>query len=164
MAISVLRRVVDNTILSRVSSTAMKPSTSMDSAEHKKTRHKLKKLLTGRPTLQTVKDKGYIKGAKETTATLEMFSVSFLLWKVEKMLQAAKVWKCDDSSKEAHISAFFLTTACRLRLELYIWMHHVSFGVFLVIYFTFKTFGLRHQSPVFTHKSGIYDSFSPSVP
>uniref|UniRef100_A0AAX7SIL9 Rho GTPase activating protein 12a n=1 Tax=Astatotilapia calliptera TaxID=8154 RepID=A0AAX7SIL9_ASTCA len=38
-----------------------KPSTSMDSAEHKKTRHKLKKLLTGRPTLQTVKDKGYIK-------------------------------------------------------------------------------------------------------
>uniref|UniRef100_A0A3Q2WIU1 Rho GTPase activating protein 12a n=1 Tax=Haplochromis burtoni TaxID=8153 RepID=A0A3Q2WIU1_HAPBU len=40
---------------------AMKPSTSMDSAEHKKTRHKLKKLLTGRPTLQTVKDKGYIK-------------------------------------------------------------------------------------------------------
>ncbi|XP_012778524.3 rho GTPase-activating protein 12 isoform X6 [Maylandia zebra] len=40
---------------------AMKPSTTMDSAEHKKTRHKLKKLLTGRPTLQTVKDKGYIK-------------------------------------------------------------------------------------------------------
>ncbi|XP_063319082.1 rho GTPase-activating protein 12-like isoform X2 [Pelmatolapia mariae] len=40
---------------------AMKPSTSMDSSEHKKTRHKLKKLLTGRPTLQTVKDKGYIK-------------------------------------------------------------------------------------------------------
>lgn len=107
MAISVLRRMVDNTVLSRVSSTAMKPSTSMDSAEHKKTRHKLKKLLTGRPTLQTVKDKGYIKGAKETTATLEMFSVSFLLWKVEKMLQATKVWKCDDSSKEAHISAFF---------------------------------------------------------
>lgn len=40
---------------------AMKPSTSMDSAEQKKTKHKLKKLLTGRPTLQTVKDKGYIK-------------------------------------------------------------------------------------------------------
>uniref|UniRef100_A0A669B7S7 Rho GTPase activating protein 12b n=1 Tax=Oreochromis niloticus TaxID=8128 RepID=A0A669B7S7_ORENI len=40
---------------------AMKPSTSMDSSEHKKTRSKLKKLLTGRPTLQTVKDKGYIK-------------------------------------------------------------------------------------------------------
>lgn len=40
---------------------AMKPSTSMDSSEHKKTRNKLKKLLTGRPTLQTVKDKGYIK-------------------------------------------------------------------------------------------------------
>uniref|UniRef100_A0A669CCC9 Rho GTPase activating protein 12b n=1 Tax=Oreochromis niloticus TaxID=8128 RepID=A0A669CCC9_ORENI len=38
-----------------------KPSTSMDSSEHKKTRSKLKKLLTGRPTLQTVKDKGYIK-------------------------------------------------------------------------------------------------------
>ncbi|XP_030607312.1 rho GTPase-activating protein 12-like isoform X4 [Archocentrus centrarchus] len=40
---------------------AMKSSTSMDSSDHKKTRHKLKKLLTGRPTLQTVKDKGYIK-------------------------------------------------------------------------------------------------------
>uniref|UniRef100_A0AAZ1XQI5 Rho-GAP domain-containing protein n=1 Tax=Oreochromis aureus TaxID=47969 RepID=A0AAZ1XQI5_OREAU len=53
--------MVDNTVLSRVSSTAMKPSTSMDSSEHKKTRSKLKKLLTGRPTLQTVKDKGYIK-------------------------------------------------------------------------------------------------------
>lgn len=43
-------------------STAMKTSTSMDSTENKKTRHKLKKFLTRRPTLQAVRDKGYIKG------------------------------------------------------------------------------------------------------
>lgn len=63
MAVSALRRVVDHAVRSRVSPTAMKSSTSIDSSEHKKTKHKLKKLLTGRPTLQTVKDKGYIKGA-----------------------------------------------------------------------------------------------------
>lgn len=42
---------------------AMKPSTSMDSSDNKKTRHKLKKFLTRRPTLQSVRDKGYIKGS-----------------------------------------------------------------------------------------------------
>lgn len=41
---------------------AMKSSTSMDSSDNKKTRHKLKKFLTRRPTLQAVRDKGYIKG------------------------------------------------------------------------------------------------------
>ncbi|XP_036377075.1 rho GTPase-activating protein 12-like isoform X2 [Megalops cyprinoides] len=40
---------------------AMKNSTSMDSSEQKKTRVKLKKFLTRRPTLQAVRDKGYIK-------------------------------------------------------------------------------------------------------
>ncbi|XP_069564978.1 rho GTPase-activating protein 12a isoform X6 [Brachyistius frenatus] len=40
---------------------AMKTSTSMDASENKKTRHKLKKFLTRRPTLQAVRDKGYIK-------------------------------------------------------------------------------------------------------
>nr|XP_046263783.1 rho GTPase-activating protein 12-like isoform X8 [Scatophagus argus] len=40
---------------------AMKTSTSMDSSDNKKTRHKLKKFLTRRPTLQAVRDKGYIK-------------------------------------------------------------------------------------------------------
>ncbi|XP_029686302.1 rho GTPase-activating protein 12 isoform X4 [Takifugu rubripes] len=40
---------------------AMKSSTSMDSSDNKKTRHKLKKFLTRRPTLQAVRDKGYIK-------------------------------------------------------------------------------------------------------
>ncbi|XP_054870405.1 rho GTPase-activating protein 12-like isoform X13 [Amphiprion ocellaris] len=40
---------------------AMKPSTSMDASDNKKTRHKLKKFLTRRPTLQAVRDKGYIK-------------------------------------------------------------------------------------------------------
>ncbi|KAJ8011556.1 hypothetical protein DPEC_G00059470 [Dallia pectoralis] len=40
---------------------AMKNSTSMDASENKKTKHKLKKFLTRRPTLQTVRDKGYIK-------------------------------------------------------------------------------------------------------
>ncbi|KAM3604780.1 uncharacterized protein V6R79_016098 [Siganus canaliculatus] len=40
---------------------AMKPSSSMDASDNKKTRHKLKKFLTRRPTLQAVRDKGYIK-------------------------------------------------------------------------------------------------------
>ncbi|XP_074508388.1 rho GTPase-activating protein 12-like isoform X6 [Sebastes fasciatus] len=40
---------------------AMKTSTSMDTSDNKKTRHKLKKFLTRRPTLQAVRDKGYIK-------------------------------------------------------------------------------------------------------
>ncbi|XP_033506569.1 rho GTPase-activating protein 12-like isoform X3 [Epinephelus lanceolatus] len=40
---------------------AMKPSASMDASDNKKTRHKLKKFLTRRPTLQAVRDKGYIK-------------------------------------------------------------------------------------------------------
>uniref|UniRef100_A0AAQ5YSB8 Rho GTPase activating protein 12a n=1 Tax=Amphiprion ocellaris TaxID=80972 RepID=A0AAQ5YSB8_AMPOC len=45
----------------RDSKKAMKPSTSMDASDNKKTRHKLKKFLTRRPTLQAVRDKGYIK-------------------------------------------------------------------------------------------------------
>uniref|UniRef100_A0AAQ5ZLA4 Rho GTPase activating protein 12a n=1 Tax=Amphiprion ocellaris TaxID=80972 RepID=A0AAQ5ZLA4_AMPOC len=55
------KQVVDNAIFSHFSSTAMKPSTSMDASDNKKTRHKLKKFLTRRPTLQAVRDKGYIK-------------------------------------------------------------------------------------------------------
>ncbi|KAM9845246.1 rho GTPase-activating protein 12-like isoform 2-T2 [Aulostomus maculatus] len=39
----------------------MKPSSSLDASDNKKTRHKLKKFLTRRPTLQAVRDKGYIK-------------------------------------------------------------------------------------------------------
>lgn len=57
---SAARRVVNNAVLSLLSA-AMKTSTSMDSSD-KKTRHKLKKFLTRRPTLQAVRDKGYIKG------------------------------------------------------------------------------------------------------
>ncbi len=37
-------------------------NSSLDSTEQKKTRVKLKKFLTRRPTLQAVRDKGYIKG------------------------------------------------------------------------------------------------------
>uniref|UniRef100_A0A8C8CCQ3 Rho GTPase-activating protein 12-like n=1 Tax=Oncorhynchus tshawytscha TaxID=74940 RepID=A0A8C8CCQ3_ONCTS len=40
---------------------SMKSSTSMDTSDDKKTRHKLMKFLTRRPTLQAVRDKGYIK-------------------------------------------------------------------------------------------------------
>uniref|UniRef100_A0A3Q1HZ51 Rho GTPase activating protein 12a n=1 Tax=Anabas testudineus TaxID=64144 RepID=A0A3Q1HZ51_ANATE len=40
---------------------AMKTSTSVDATDHKKTKHKLKKFLSGRPTLQSIRDKGYIK-------------------------------------------------------------------------------------------------------
>ncbi|XP_016887271.1 rho GTPase-activating protein 12 isoform X3 [Cynoglossus semilaevis] len=39
----------------------MKPSLSMDNSDQKKTRLKLKKFLTRRPTYQAVRDKGYIK-------------------------------------------------------------------------------------------------------
>ncbi|XP_045080674.1 rho GTPase-activating protein 12-like isoform X1 [Coregonus clupeaformis] len=42
-------------------SRAMKGPTSMDTSDDKKTRHKLMKFLTRRPTLQAVRDKGYIK-------------------------------------------------------------------------------------------------------
>lgn len=64
MAMIVFRRVVDNAVLSHLSSSAaMKTSTSMDGPDNKKTRHKLKKFLTRRPTLQAVRDKGYIKGS-----------------------------------------------------------------------------------------------------
>ncbi|XP_040910959.1 rho GTPase-activating protein 12-like isoform X7 [Toxotes jaculatrix] len=42
-------------------SRAMKTSASLDASDNKKTRHKLKKFLTRRPTLQAVRDKGYIK-------------------------------------------------------------------------------------------------------
>ncbi|XP_029309378.1 rho GTPase-activating protein 12-like isoform X2 [Cottoperca gobio] len=45
----------------RDSKKAMKTSTSMDASDTKKTRHKLKKFLTRRPTLQSVRDKGYIE-------------------------------------------------------------------------------------------------------
>uniref|UniRef100_A0A7N8WNL5 Rho GTPase activating protein 12 n=1 Tax=Mastacembelus armatus TaxID=205130 RepID=A0A7N8WNL5_9TELE len=40
---------------------SIKTSTSMDASDNKKTKHKLKKFLTRRPTLQAVRDKGYIK-------------------------------------------------------------------------------------------------------
>ncbi|XP_062259998.1 rho GTPase-activating protein 12-like isoform X10 [Platichthys flesus] len=40
---------------------AMKNSSIVDTNDNKKTRHKLKKFLTRRPTLQSVRDKGYIK-------------------------------------------------------------------------------------------------------
>ncbi|XP_051522466.1 rho GTPase-activating protein 12b isoform X3 [Myxocyprinus asiaticus] len=40
---------------------AVKNTSSMESSEQKKTRVKLKKFLTRRPTLQAVRDKGYIK-------------------------------------------------------------------------------------------------------
>lgn len=65
MAISVLRRMVDNSLLSHLSSAAMKSSTSVDPTDHKKAKHKLKKFLSGRPTLQSIRDKGYIKGNAE---------------------------------------------------------------------------------------------------
>lgn len=47
----------------------MKTSVSMDSSDQKKTRVKLKKFLTRRPTYQAVRDKGYIKGMDGLTAS-----------------------------------------------------------------------------------------------
>ncbi|XP_027876510.1 rho GTPase-activating protein 12-like isoform X7 [Xiphophorus couchianus] len=40
---------------------AMKPAANVEATDTKKTRHKLKKLLSRRPTMQSVRDKGYIK-------------------------------------------------------------------------------------------------------
>uniref|UniRef100_A0A3Q3Q3W3 Rho GTPase activating protein 12a n=1 Tax=Monopterus albus TaxID=43700 RepID=A0A3Q3Q3W3_MONAL len=40
---------------------SIKTSTSLDVSDNKKTKHKLKKFLIRRPTLQAVRDKGYIK-------------------------------------------------------------------------------------------------------
>lgn len=101
MAISALRRAVDNTVMSHLSSAAMKTSTSMDGSDNKKTRHKLKKFLTRRPTLQAVRDKGYIKGTREqpvpprNTNTMWKGSVFPLFFgffmKFKKVLQAAKL-------------------------------------------------------------------------
>lgn len=108
MAISVLRRMVDNTVLSRVSSTAMKSSTSMDSAEHKKTRHKLKKLLTGRPTLQTVKDKGYIKGAKEQQQHSKCFRFHFFCGKLKRCYKQQRFGNVMTAVKKHTSVLFFL--------------------------------------------------------
>lgn len=46
----------------------MKTSTSVEPTDHKKTKHKLKKFLSGRPTLQSIRDKGYIKGNTKARA------------------------------------------------------------------------------------------------
>ncbi len=100
MAISVLRRVVDNTVLSHISSAAMKTSTSMDGSDNKKTRHKLKKFLTRRPTLQAVRDKGYIKGTREQRETQTQckkaccshFSLDFWDIIIHKDITGSKVW------------------------------------------------------------------------
>lgn len=71
MAVSVFRRAVDNSVLFHLSSSAaMKTSTSMDGSDNKKTRHKLKKFLIRRPTLQAVRDKGYIKGSAQIFSRL----------------------------------------------------------------------------------------------
>lgn len=44
----------------------------MDASDNKKTRIKLKKFLTRRPTLQTVRDKGYIKGITKSSRVGEL--------------------------------------------------------------------------------------------
>lgn len=65
MATGVLRRAVETVVLFRLSPPAgVKASASVDGSDNKKTRHKLKKFLTRRPTLQAVRDKGYIKGER----------------------------------------------------------------------------------------------------
>lgn len=60
MLISALRRVVDNAVVSQRFSAASKPATATETSD--KTKHKLRKFLSRRPTLQSVRDKGYIKG------------------------------------------------------------------------------------------------------
>lgn len=63
MATGMWRRAAETAALFRLSPPAgVKASASVDGSDNKKTRHKLKKFLTRRPTLQAVRDKGYIKG------------------------------------------------------------------------------------------------------
>lgn len=57
-AVSVLRIFMLNTFLF----SAVKAPSNIDSTDQKKTKTKLKKFLTRRPTLQAVREKGYIKG------------------------------------------------------------------------------------------------------
>lgn len=54
---------------------AMKNSISMDNSDQKLKKTKLKKFLTRRPTLQAVKDKGYIKGS-----ALELINTYSIWW------------------------------------------------------------------------------------
>lgn len=70
MLISALRRAVDNAVLSQRSPTGSKAAASTEPADTKKTKHKLKKFLTRRPTLQAVRDRGYIKGTPRLNLTL----------------------------------------------------------------------------------------------
>uniref|UniRef100_A0A669EE34 Rho GTPase activating protein 12 n=1 Tax=Oreochromis niloticus TaxID=8128 RepID=A0A669EE34_ORENI len=60
-------------------SRAMKNSVSMDSSDQKKTRMKLKKFLTRRPTYQAVRDKGYIKGKRTAALRNTNAALSFTL-------------------------------------------------------------------------------------
>lgn len=55
---------------------AMKIPSNIDATDQKKTKTKLKKFLTRRPTLQAVREKGYIKG-KWTFLTKE------IIWETE---------------------------------------------------------------------------------
>lgn len=55
---------------------AVKAPSNIDSTDQKKTKTKLKKFLTRRPTLQAVREKGYIKG-KWTFLTKDV------IWKAE---------------------------------------------------------------------------------
>lgn len=116
------------------------------------------------PPFRPSRTRDTLKVPKKQQQHSKCFRFHFFCGKLKRCYKQQRFGNVMTAVKKHTSVLFFLTTACRLRLEPYIWMHHVSFGVFLVIYFTFKTFGLRHQSPVFTHKSGIYDSFSPSVP
>lgn len=50
---------------------AIKSSGNVDNADQKKTKTKLKKFLTRRPTLQAVRDKGYIKGKEKKSHLLK---------------------------------------------------------------------------------------------
>lgn len=100
MANSRLRRVVDNAILSHLSSAASKPSTSV---EDKKTRHKLKKFLIRRPTYQAVRDKGYIKGFTQSLTLYTTHIVLTLFLCILKKLKVESIYIC-------RVNMFFMTT------------------------------------------------------
>lgn len=74
----------------------------MDTSDDKKTRHKLMKFLTRRPTLQAVRDKGYIKGITERRhRTIE---IEMLEWVFSLLRGGRYKWQNICKKNECHMS------------------------------------------------------------
>lgn len=81
---------------------AIKISGSIDSSEQKKTKTKLKKFLTRRPTLQAVREKGYIKG----NGTFDFVTI---LLQIVKLIIKSDVFS---GNGEDAVGVFFKERSC----------------------------------------------------